>query len=440
MKSDHEAGAAAAPILIVEDSPTQAQHLEHLLEEHGFNVAVTVNGKQALAIVDELQPRLIISDIMMPEMDGFTLCRELKSRKKFADIQVVLLTSLSSPHDVIQGLQCGADNFIRKPYEGTYLIARVRQLLASRELQNSEEVWQGLKIRFQGQEYLITSERQQVLDLLMSTFEEAVRVNEDLVARERDLAAANETLEKEILERKRAEAETRKLNAELTAANKELEAFSYSVSHDLRAPLRRIVSFSEIIQRDCADGLNERGKRYLDVVNSCGNHMGELIDGLLNLSRMTRQEVRLESIDLSALAETIAEEIRQDEPGRQVEFAAAPGVKASGDHRLMRAVLENLVRNAWKFTAKQPNARIEFGVDANPEGPTYFVRDNGAGFDMEYAGKLFQPFQRLHSQAEFHGTGIGLATVQRIIHRHGGRIWAEGIQGSGATFYFTLSS
>jgi light-regulated signal transduction histidine kinase (bacteriophytochrome) len=297
-----------------------------------------------------------------------------------------------------------------------------------------------LKIRFQGQEYLITSERQQVLDLLMSTFEEAVRLNDELIAREKELAAANETLEREIVERKRAEAETSKLNSELAAANQELEAFSYSVSHDLRAPVRRISGFTQILLQDHAQGLDEKGRHCAEVVNACGEQMGELIDGLLTLSRMSRQEINLESVDLSALAQILVQDLEQDEPARRVEFVVAPGLVAKGDPRLLRAALENLLRNAWKFTGKTAEARIEFGSQPDGDQVTFFVRDNGSGFDMEYADKLFQPFQRLHSQAEFKGTGIGLATVRRIFHRHGGRIWAEGIPDAGATFYFTLPS
>ncbi|OGQ82022.1 MAG: hypothetical protein A3F90_20400 [Deltaproteobacteria bacterium RIFCSPLOWO2_12_FULL_60_19] len=440
MKSEHRASGSADSVLVVEDSPTQAQLLQHLLEEHGYKVTVTVNGKEALAVLREREPSIVISDIVMPEMDGFALCKEIKSRKKLKDIPVVLLTSLSNPQDVIRGLQCGADNFIRKPYEGKYLISRIHQLLTGRELQKTEKIRVGLKIRFQGHEYLITSERQQILELLMSTFEEAVRLNDELSAREQELKAANERLEKEAAERKRAEAETRKLNTELAAANKELEAFSYSVSHDLRAPLRSINGFSQVMLDEYGPMLDERGRHYLELVHAGGKQMGDLIDALLNLSRVTRQEMRLETVDLSAVAHAIATDLQQAEPDRRAEFVVAPGLIAKGDPRLLRVVLENLLRNAWKFTSKQAAARIEFGIHPEADNPVYFFRDNGTGFNMEYAGKLFQPFQRLHGAAEFEGTGIGLATVQRIIRRHGGRIWAEGAEGTGATFYFTLPS
>jgi len=226
--------------------------------------------------------------------------------------------------------------------------------------------------------------------------------------------------------------------AELLAANTELDAFAYSVSHDLRAPLRSIDGFSQILLEDYATQLDEAGRESLHRVRAASQRMGTLIDDLLKLARVTRAEIRTEDVDLSGMARDIAAELQRTTPERQVEFAIAPGLKARGDTRLLRVALDNLLRNSWKYTAKQPAPRVEFrSADANG-GPTFMVRDNGAGFDMKYADKLFGVFQRLHSAADFEGTGIGLATVRRIINRHGGRIWAEGAVDQGATFYFTL--
>ncbi|MCL4294638.1 MAG: PAS domain S-box protein [Anaerolineae bacterium] len=241
-------------------------------------------------------------------------------------------------------------------------------------------------------------------------------------------------------ERKRAEAALRESQAKLEAANKELEAFAYSVSHDLRAPLRGIDGFSQALLEDYADQLDEEGRRYLQRVRAASQRMAELIDDLLTLSRLTRSEMRREPVNLSLLAQAIAAELRKSEPDRRVEFDIAPGLVVTADAPLMRVALENLLGNAWKYTAKHPSARIEVGrlAPVNNGKATYFVRDDGAGFDMAYAGKLFGAFQRLHTPAEFEGTGIGLATVQRIIHRHGGQVWAEGAVDQGATFYFTL--
>ena len=225
---------------------------------------------------------------------------------------------------------------------------------------------------------------------------------------------------------------------QLTQANKELEAFSYSVSHDLRAPLRSIDVFSKALLEDCGDKLDSHGKDHLQRVRMATQRMAQLIDDMLNLSRVTRSEMKRDMVNLSELTKAIVAELKRTEPERQIDFAIAQDVVVKGDARLLRVVLENLLGNAWKYTGKHSHARIEFGLTQQNGRPVYFVRDDGAGFDTAYADKLFGAFQRLHSVTEFEGTGIGLATVQRIIHRHGGRVWAEGAVEQGATFYFTL--
>ena len=231
-------------------------------------------------------------------------------------------------------------------------------------------------------------------------------------------------------------------NRELEVTNRELEAFSYSVSHDLRAPLRSIDGFSQIMLEDYADELDEEGKDYLGRVRAASQRMGRLIDDLLGLSRVTRGALNRERVDLASLAREVAGSLRESRPDRDVDFKIESGIESVGDLRLIRVALTNLLGNAFKFTEKEERATIGFGQDQRLSDlgrvPVYYVRDNGAGFDMEYADKLFGAFQRLHGTNEFEGTGIGLATVQRIVHRHGGRVWAEGEVGRGATFYFTL--
>ena len=244
----------------------------------------------------------------------------------------------------------------------------------------------------------------------------------------------------DISDRKQAEEELAQRALALEAANKELDAFSYSVSHDLRAPLRSIDGFSQALLDDYSELLDKDGQEYLHRVRASSQRMAELIDDMLQLSRLTRTELSREPVDLGAIAKSIASDLQASEPQRMVTFNIADNLEAEGDPRLLRVVLENLFRNAWKFTSAYQTARIQFGVTKADADGAYFVSDDGAGFDMAYADKLFGAFQRLHSAEEFEGTGIGLATVQRIINRHGGRVWAEGQVNKGATFYFTVQS
>jgi signal transduction histidine kinase len=252
---------------------------------------------------------------------------------------------------------------------------------------------------------------------------------------------SRESLEARVQERtlelERAREDLQRHAAHLTAVNRELEAFSYSVSHDLRAPLRSIDGFSQAILEDCGGQLDADGHEHLRRIRRAAQRMGQLIDDLLNLSRVSRAEMERREVDLSAMAAKVVEGFAED-GSRTVEYRVQPGVRSMGDPRLLQVALTNLLENAWKFTRDRPHSVIEFGAQQNGHGPVYFVRDNGAGFDMAYSNKLFGAFQRLHHSADFPGTGIGLATVQRIVTRHGGRIWAEGQPDQYAVFYFTL--
>ncbi|HKO90807.1 MAG TPA: ATP-binding protein, partial [Polyangiaceae bacterium] len=242
------------------------------------------------------------------------------------------------------------------------------------------------------------------------------------------------------------EAQVEQRTAQLEAANRELSAFADSVSHDLKAPLRRIQAYSNALSDDCAAVLDATALEYLRLVSSSAAGMTQMVDALLQLSRWGQAAVRRSDVDLTPIAQAIVEELRLEDPERRVEVALEPGVRAHADPELARIVLANLLRNAWKFTAGKPGSRIEFGCQRPrqrpslaAEPPIYFVRDNGAGFRMEYADQLFLPFRRLHGQHEFPGTGIGLATVQRIVHRHDGRVWADGAEGQGAAFFWTFA-
>ena len=279
-----------------------------------------------------------------------------------------------------------------------------------------------------------------------------LRVAEELARRAAvavDNARLYDEARDELRMRARAEGELRALNAELEhrvsqrtaqleATNRELEAFSYSVSHDLRSPLRSIDGFSQALLEDYDAVLDDRGRDYLARVRRAAQTMGRLIDDLLELARITRRELVRDSVDLSALAENVIAELREHDPDRRVIVRIQPELSVIGDEGLLRAALANLLGNAWKFTTRTTDPMIEFGAINLNGDRSFYVRDNGAGFDMNYAAKLFGPFQRLHSANDFEGTGIGLATVQRVVNRHGGRIWAEASVGHGATFFFTL--
>ncbi|WP_150107302.1 sensor histidine kinase [Pedosphaera parvula] len=248
----------------------------------------------------------------------------------------------------------------------------------------------------------------------------------------------------DVTAQKRAEARIKQWNAELESSVRErtaeLEAFCYSVSHDLRSPIRQISSFTELLREDYAPLFKEEGREMLRIVIQSAQRMDQLIHDLLALSRLSRCEIQRRPVDLSASLRQLAQQLQKDEPQRQVDFIIAPKILASVDERMLRVALENLLNNAWKFTRLVDRGRIEFGVKLHAGHPTFFLRDNGIGFDMAYAGKLFGVFERLHSASEFPGTGIGLAIVQRVINRHGGEIWAEGAINQGATFYFTLQT
>ena len=395
-------------ILIVEDSPTQAEQLRWILASAGYDVEKASNAQAALSVLEDRHFDLLLSDILMPGMSGYELCRLVKQDPSTRSVPVILLTSLSDPLDVIRGLESGADNFVTKPYEVEHLLTRIERVLESARLRRAGGPDEGVAILFLGEEFCIHSDRHQVLDLLTSTFEDAVRKNLELDASK----------------------------AELQAANRELEAFSYSVSHDLRAPLRRIQGFCEALELSATQSDDARTLDFVGRIRRSVVHMNDLVEAMLGLARVSRKEMHRSSVDLSGIARDVGEELRLGDPHRQGIFLVEDDLLAGGDPALVRIVLENLMGNAWKFT-REVNARIEVGRSTDG-GSTFFVRDNGAGFDPTYAQGLFAPFQRLHNDSDFPGTGVGLATVQRIVHRHGGKIWAQAAVNEGATFFFSL--
>jgi light-regulated signal transduction histidine kinase (bacteriophytochrome) len=256
---------------------------------------------------------------------------------------------------------------------------------------------------------------------------------------------------RDVTARRQAEEEALRLNAELErrvaertarleAVNRELEAFTYSASHDLRAPLRGIDGFGQALQEEYGDQLDETGRRYIERIRAATKRMGQLIDDLLSLSRISQADLTHDQVDLSRLVAEICDELAAQHPDRTVAVAVEPGLTAAADPRLLRVALVNLLENAWKFTAKRADAHVEFGATRDGNEPIFVVRDNGAGFDMRHAARLFGAFQRLHHARDFPGSGIGLATVERIVHRHGGRVWAAAAVDRGASFFFTLGA
>lgn len=382
-------------ILAVDDSQTYLHELASTLRGEGYDVALARSGEEALDLLAVQSVDCVLLDLMMPGLGGHETCRRIKAAPIVRDTPLIMLTALEDRGAMLEGLAAGADDYISKSSEFAVLKARVRAQIRRKQFEDENR-----RIREQ---------------LLRKEFEAAEERNARALAEAR--AALTEELERQ---------------------NRELEAFSYSVSHDLRAPLRTIDGFSRALVEDFGGDLAPQAQDYLRRVQTAASRMGELIEDLLHLARVGRAELRRQRIDLSALAYTISESLQ--DPDRTVEVEIAEGMAADGDPGLVRALLENLLSNAFKFTSRRESARIEVGAAIDGGLRAFFVRDNGVGFAPEHAARLFQPFQRLHTYADFEGTGVGLATVHRIAARHGGRAWAEGILDGGATIYFTLGS
>jgi len=391
--------AEKVDILLVDDQPEGLLTLEAILGGLEQNLVKANSGREALRQVLARDFAVILLDVQMPQMDGYETAALIRERPASRHTPLIFLTaSHTADVQMIRGYGVGAVDYLFKPLDADILRSKVAVFI---ELAKKSAL-----IRKQT----------------------AVIIEREAEARQ--LAEARAQLLADLEHR----------NLEMAAVNKELEAFSYSVSHDLRAPLRCIGGFCAALLEDYAAALDETGRQYLQHVREGAQHMGELIDGLLRLARVTRSELHREAVNLSQLARDVGARLQNlsSGPAREVELRVEDGLMAAGDPRLLENVLENLLSNAWKFTSKRSEARIEVGKSLQDGVPVFFVRDNGAGFDMTYANKLFSAFQRLHAATEFEGHGIGLATVSRILNRHGGRIWAEGQIGVGATFYFTL--
>jgi signal transduction histidine kinase len=391
-------------ILLVDDQRDNLLSASAVLESLGQDVITAQSGREALLLLLDHDFAVIVLDIMMPAMDGFETATFIRQRERSRHTPIIFLTALGrSDEHIRRGYDLGAVDYITKPFVPEFLRAKVSVFV---ELHRKSQ---------------LLKQQSVLLEHRNAELQEAVKRSRQA---EEQIKALNAHLESRL--------------EQLNESNKELETFSYSVSHDLRGPLSRMAGFSRALLESSADKLDDDGRLYLRRISDAARHTCDLVDDLLQFSRLGRLEMSEATVDLSALVRSIADDLTTREPERQVEFAVTEGLRVRGDLGLLRAALLNLLENAWKFTRKHPHARIEFGVQHDSEGPIYFVRDDGAGFDMGDSARLFNPFQRLHKDSEFEGTGIGLATVERIVRRHGGHIWAEGGIERGATFFFTL--
>lgn len=406
-------------VLIVDDIVENRYLLETILKAGGYEVVSAVNGAEALAAAQAAPPDLLVTDILMPVMDGFELCRRWKADERLGRIPLVFYTATyTDSKDEALARTLGADRFLVKPLPPDTLLEEVRAVLeAPRAVSPAADAGEAL------QEY-----------------------SEALF---RKLQRKVAQLEAEAATRRRAEEEVRALNAELEervrmrtaeleTSIREMEAFSYSVSHDLRAPLRAIDGYSALLEAEAAAGLDAEARDLLRKVRASARTMSTLIDELLEFSRTGRSELRRARLDMVEIVRSAFEQLTTPAERERVELHVGALPPADGDAALVRHVLTNLLSNALKFSSGRERAVIEVGSRREGDRTAYFVKDNGAGFDMRYADKLFGVFQRLHSPAEFPGVGVGLAIVQRIVTRHGGTVSATGRVGEGAEFTFSL--
>jgi len=377
-------------ILLVDDQPGNLLAHESILAELGENIVKASSGREALEHLLRQDFAVILLDVNMPEMDGFETAELIRGRSCLEKTPIIFITGYNTTDlDRLKGYSLGAADYIFLPV--------IPQVLKSK----------------------------------VSVFVELARQTRIIRRQTESLARNNQAQAKQLQVIQR-------LNQECEEANKELEAFCHTVSHDLRAPVRGIVGFSQLLVQDYESELDEEGKRLLGIIQSESQRMGRLVDELLRFSRLGRRALRKSALDMTAIAKSVFQHLLAHHVGRRPELELKPLPSACGDAALIRQVFINLLSNAIKFTGRREIARIEIASQSESQRNIYYVKDNGAGFDTKHANKLFGIFERLHGQEEFEGTGVGLAHVQRIIHRHGGRIWAESKVNEGATFYFTV--
>ena len=417
-------------ILIVEDSLTQALKLQYILEQHDYSVAVANNGQEALDYLKKHTPALVISDIVMPEMDGYEMCRKIKDKESLKAIPVILLTSLSDPVDVIRGLQCGADNFITKPFQEDFLISRIKSVIINRELRRTASGDWGFKIFFRGEQYTITSDRMQMVDLLFSSFENAVQKNQELENAIRELKTTQEEL---ALAKEEAE-----------KANQAKSLFLANMSHDIRTPMNGIIGMTDL----CLDTeLDDEQKEYLGMVKSSADSLLSLLNDILDFSKIEGDMLELEQIDfnLNNAVEDTVRSLAFLAHNKGLELACRihrdVPVALVGDPGRLRQVIVNLAGNSLKFTEKG-EVIVEVKLEAENEDDVllhFLVRDTGIGIPREKQEKIFEAFSQADESTtrQYGGTGLGLDISSKLASMMGGKIWVESEPGEGSTFQFT---
>ena len=442
-------------IQVAEDSPTQAEKVRYLLEEHGYSVSVACNGQEALGSVKQTRPAAVVSDVVMPEMNGYELCRRIKDDRDLGDIPVLLLTSLSDPEDIILGLQAGADSYVTKPYNDGHLLSTIESLLDNPFQDGAERSNEPIEVTFAGRRHVVGSDRRQILSLLLSTYQNAVEQNRELARTQEQLRSLNEELEdrvrertaelsnvnvnlqRQIVERTRAEAALSRQAKELARSNAELEQFAYVASHDLQEPLRMVSSYVQLLAKRYAGKLDDDADDFIAYAVEGAKRMQRLIQDLLAYSRVNTKGKAPEPTDCEEVLERVLHDLqlKMEENGAQLTHDPLPTVMADGVQ--LGQLFQNLIANAIKFRSDDAPA-VHITVEKVEGDWVFSVADNGIGIDPQYVERIFVIFQRLHGKEEYDGTGIGLSVSKRIVERHGGRIWVESELGKGSTFHFTI--
>jgi signal transduction histidine kinase len=449
-------------ILIVEDSQTQAEKLCYLIEQKGYQTRIAKNGKLALAEIDKSKPCLILSDIVMPEMNGYQLCQTVKSNPAWNDIAIILLTSLNDAKDVISGLKCGADNFIRKPYDENYLLARIEYLFATREMRKTKSIEVGIAISLDGQQHFINAERQQILDLLISTYEQAILVNNELKIREQRIVDLNAKLAQRAIELEEINRELDRKNIELEAANKAKSLFFASMSHELRTPLSAIIGYAELLRYNMAGNLAEDQIGFVRSIFDSGEHLLSLVNDILDLSKIEsgKMELSLVPTNVDSTLKNILFILKERAHSKNILVSLDCLLEKDMhlDDRKFKQIIFNLLSNAIKFTPERGRIDVSAklinqsgflsnnvinAVLSHPLFEQYLelkITDTGIGINESDLNLLFNPFVQLGSDTSRHqaGTGLGLVITKQLAELHGGQVTLTSSIGRGSTFTVCL--